>query len=88
MLSGGAAKSSLTWQDHDKDPHTHILLEVGGNAMRTVEDNNQNVTSSMARSNEGGLKTCSYCLGRGHNIRGCTKHKADKENVNQHNIDG
>ncbi|PKY60334.1 hypothetical protein RhiirA4_483922 [Rhizophagus irregularis] len=25
-----AAKSSLIWQDHDKDPHTHTLLEVGG----------------------------------------------------------
>ncbi|CAB4400644.1 unnamed protein product [Rhizophagus irregularis] len=48
----------------------------------SVEDNNQ---TSMAKSNEGGLKTCSYCLGRGHNIRGCAKHKADKENVNQHN---
>jgi hypothetical protein len=42
----------------------------------------------MAKSNEGGLKTCSYCLGRGHHIRRCTKHKADKENVNQHNING
>ncbi|PKY48943.1 hypothetical protein RhiirA4_404904 [Rhizophagus irregularis] len=50
----------------------------------SVEDNNQ----TMAKSNEGGLKTCSYCLGRGHNIRGCAKHKADKENVNQHNING
>ena len=26
------------------------------------------------------FKTCSYCLGRGHNIRGCPKYKSDKEN--------
>jgi len=27
-------------------------------------------------------RTCSYCLGKGHNIRSCPKHKADKENSN------
>ncbi|CAB5204672.1 unnamed protein product [Rhizophagus irregularis] len=27
-------------------------------------------------------RTCSYCLGKGHNIHSCTKHKADKENSN------
>ncbi|PKY31447.1 hypothetical protein RhiirB3_449055 [Rhizophagus irregularis] len=48
----------------------------------SVEDNNQ----TMAKLNEGGLKTCSYYLGREHNIRECAKHKADKKNVNQHNI--
>uniref|UniRef100_U9U337 Uncharacterized protein n=1 Tax=Rhizophagus irregularis (strain DAOM 181602 / DAOM 197198 / MUCL 43194) TaxID=747089 RepID=U9U337_RHIID len=48
----------------------------------SVEDNNQ----TMAKSNEGGLKTCSYYLSREYNICGCVKHKADKENVNQHNI--
>ncbi|CAB5185823.1 unnamed protein product [Rhizophagus irregularis] len=46
----------------------------------SVEDNQNISSSAVAKSNEGFLKTCSYCLGRGHNIRGCaSKHKADKK---------
>ncbi|CAB4425288.1 unnamed protein product [Rhizophagus irregularis] len=43
----------------------------------TEENNNQHISSSS--------KTCSYCLEKGHNIRGCRQHKADlvdKENNN------
>ncbi|PKC10555.1 hypothetical protein RhiirA5_414218 [Rhizophagus irregularis] len=36
----------------------------------SVEDNQNISSSAVAKSNEGFLKTCSYCLGRGHNIRG------------------
>ncbi len=42
----------------------------------TEKNNIQHITSS---------KTCSYCLEKGHNIRGCKQHKADsvdKENSN------
>ena len=39
----------------------------------------------LGKSNEAMTqKTCSYCSGKGHNIRGCSKYKAessaDKEN--------
>ena len=44
----------------------------------SVEDN----SSFVAKSKEGVSKTCSYCSNRGHNIRGCAKYKADKENIN------
>ncbi|RGB36287.1 hypothetical protein C1646_758248 [Rhizophagus diaphanus] len=43
----------------------------------TEENNYQHITSSS--------KTCSYCLKKGHNIKGCRQHKADlvdKENNN------
>ncbi|GET50254.1 protein FAR1-RELATED SEQUENCE 5-like [Rhizophagus irregularis DAOM 181602=DAOM 197198] len=43
----------------------------------TEENNNQHISSSS--------KTCSYCLEKRHNIRGCRQHKADlvdKENNN------
>ena len=38
----------------------------------SVEQNTSKSTTSF--------KTCSYCLGKGHNIRGCAKYKLDKEN--------
>ncbi|PKY53796.1 hypothetical protein RhiirA4_426285 [Rhizophagus irregularis] len=38
----------------------------------SVEINTSKSTTSV--------KTCSYCLGRGHNIRGCAKYKLDKKN--------
>ncbi len=44
--------------------------------LSTEENNIQHITLS---------KTCSYCLEKGHNIRGCKQHKADsvdKENNN------
>jgi hypothetical protein len=48
----------------------------------SVETNNKHIS----KSDEVILKTCSYCLGKGHNIRGCAKFKADKENTNQHEV--
>ena len=44
----------------------------------SVEDN----SSFVVKSKEGVSKTCSYCSNRGHNIRGCAKYKANKENIN------
>jgi hypothetical protein len=37
----------------------------------SIEENSSKYTSS---------KKCSYCSDKGHNIRGCAKYKADKEN--------
>ena len=48
----------------------------------SVECNNKQIS----KSDEVTLKTCSYCLGKGHNIRSCTKYKADKENKNQREV--
>ena len=40
----------------------------------------------VSKSGETVLKTCSYCLSKGHNICSCAKFKADKENDNQHEV--
>ena len=44
----------------------------------SVECNNKHTS----KSDEVAFKTCSYCSGKGHNIRSCAKYKADKENNN------
>ena len=42
----------------------------------SVEEHNEHYTSSS--------KTCSYCSGKGHNIRGCSKYKSDLANKENH----
>ncbi|PKY47716.1 hypothetical protein RhiirA4_544153 [Rhizophagus irregularis] len=65
---------------HISNPEYHKAKGRPTKRYKSSVEDNQNISSSVAKSNEGFLKTCSYCLGRGHNIRGCaSKHKADKK---------
>ena len=39
------------------------------------------IEENANKHNSSSSKKCSYCLDTGHNIRGCAKYKADKENT-------
>ncbi|CAG8826433.1 34347_t:CDS:1, partial [Racocetra persica] len=45
-----------------------------------IEEDKENAKQHSNREQ----RTCSYCLGKGHNIRGCAQHKADIVNKENH----